>query len=164
MLDLQLFKALVRESVELPKLNLQLFAELVRKYNNSPRADNPTAPQIGAHTPENGKSTTPGVPAWLHAFFSEGVGGIEWPQGSLVYARPLVGPSDIRAKYLLAMQKHVATYKCTFCLEVHAMEGEKYIVELERALTQARDKVLAFMSVDTHFLIRLDFQTTLEVF
>lgn len=50
------------------------------------------------------------------------------------------------------MQEHVTTDECTFCLEVHALEGEKYIVEPERALTQALVKVRAFVSINAHFL------------
>ncbi|KAH8995924.1 hypothetical protein EDB92DRAFT_1942811 [Lactarius akahatsu] len=50
------------------------------------------------------------------------------------------GPSDIRTKYMLALQKHVTTDRCAFCQGVHALEGEKYITELERALTQTWNK------------------------
>jgi hypothetical protein len=79
----------------------------------------------------------PGPPAWLHDVFRFSKETIDiWsPRHSFV------GPSDIRGKYLLAMQEHVTTDKCTSCLTVHAMKGDKYIVELEREVTQARDKV-----------------------
>ncbi|KAF8262688.1 hypothetical protein EI94DRAFT_1743003 [Lactarius quietus] len=77
-----------------------------------------------------------GPPAWLGDVFSfsKKLRHLLWEPTD-----PFVGPSDIRAKYLSAMQEHVTTDKCTSCLEVHAMKGEKYIVELERAVTQARD-------------------------
>lgn len=134
--------------------DLQLFEELVRSKDNSPRAYDPFAHQIEADKPEDGGPITPSVPVWLHNLFSEGVGGIRCIADDLVDVRPLVGPSDIRTKYLSAMQKHVTRDKCTFCLEVHAMEGEKYIVELEHALTQARDKVSVLMRWYYPFLIR----------
>ncbi|KAF8262691.1 hypothetical protein EI94DRAFT_663604 [Lactarius quietus] len=80
--------------------------------------------------------SVPGPPAWLHNVFSfsKEIGDPLWSPTD-----PFVGPSDIREKYLSAMQEHVTADKCTSCLEVHAMKGEKYIVEVERAVTQARD-------------------------
>ncbi|KAF8262692.1 hypothetical protein EI94DRAFT_1743016, partial [Lactarius quietus] len=78
----------------------------------------------------------PGPPAWLHDVFRFS------KESTCLWLPmyPFVAPSDIRAKYLLAMQEHVTKDKCTSCLEAHAMKGETYIVELERAVTQARDK------------------------
>ncbi|KAH9166767.1 hypothetical protein EDB89DRAFT_2001625 [Lactarius sanguifluus] len=78
---------------------------------------------------------TQSLPAWLHDVFREELGG-----RYRALERPLVGPSDIRAKYMSALQKHVTTDKCTFCPGVHALRGEKYIAELERALTQTRNR------------------------
>ncbi|KAH9174340.1 hypothetical protein EDB89DRAFT_1952349 [Lactarius sanguifluus] len=69
---------------------------------------------------------TQSLPAWLHDVFREELGG-----RYRALERPLVGPSDIRAKYMSALQKHVTTDKCTFCPGVHALRGEKYIAELE---------------------------------
>ncbi|KAF8262676.1 hypothetical protein EI94DRAFT_663168 [Lactarius quietus] len=73
-----------------------------------------------------------GLPAWLSNVFSYSK---EIRQLNWVPALPFVGPSDIREKYRSAMKEHVTTDKCTSCLEVHAMRGEKYIVRLERAVT-----------------------------
>jgi hypothetical protein len=54
---------------------------------------------------------------------------------------PLIKPSNIREKYLEALQKYAAPDLCTFCLGVHAMKGEEYCVKLEKALARARVKV-----------------------
>ncbi|KAH9010894.1 hypothetical protein EDB85DRAFT_2160516 [Lactarius pseudohatsudake] len=43
-------------------------------------------------------------------------------------------------KYMSALQKHVTTDKCTFYPGVHALRGEKYIAELEHALSQTRNR------------------------
>ena len=50
---------------------------------------------------------------------------------------PLIKPSNIREKYLVALRMHAAPDLCTFCLGVHAMKGEWYCIELEKALAQA---------------------------
>ncbi|KAH8985601.1 hypothetical protein EDB86DRAFT_2833019 [Lactarius hatsudake] len=82
-----------------------------------------------------GGASTQSLPAWLHDVFREEIGG-----RYRALERPLGVPSGIRAKYMSALQKHVTTDKCTFCPGVHALRGEKYIAELERALTQTWNK------------------------
>ncbi|KAH8985599.1 hypothetical protein EDB86DRAFT_3216440 [Lactarius hatsudake] len=85
--------------------------------------------------PGGGGSGTQSLPAWLHNVLREEMGG--W---SRAFKSPLIGPLDIRAKYMSALQKHVTTDRCAFCPGVHTLEGEKYIPELERALTQTRNR------------------------
>ena len=75
---------------------------------------------------------------------------------------PLIGPSDIRSIYLSALQEHVYTDKCPFCMGVHLMEGENYILKLERALTEARNKVGPSFKY-RHCPVLICSQTTLEV-
>ena len=123
--------------------NSPLFEGLARGTGNLPRTFDPLAPRIDADKPGGGGAGTPSLPPWLHIVFRKVGGPLE------ALESPLVGPSDIRAKYLSALQGHVTTDKCTSCLEVHALEGEKYIVELERALTQIRNKVGA--SIRCHY-------------
>ncbi|KAH9023519.1 hypothetical protein EDB84DRAFT_1580438 [Lactarius hengduanensis] len=77
---------------------------------------------------------TQSLPAWLHNLFRGEMGG-----SLRTFISPLVGPSEIRAKYMSALQKHVTMDKCKFCPGVHVLEGENYIAELERALTQIRN-------------------------
>ncbi|KAH9018376.1 hypothetical protein EDB85DRAFT_617500 [Lactarius pseudohatsudake] len=98
---------------------------------NSLETSDPLAPQDKTR----GGAGIQSLPAWLHDVFREEIGG-----RYRALERPLVGPSDIRAKYMSALQKHVTTDKCTFCPGVHALRGEKYIAELERALTQTRNR------------------------
>ncbi|KAH9023496.1 hypothetical protein EDB84DRAFT_1678264 [Lactarius hengduanensis] len=47
-----------------------------------------------------------------------------------------------------ALQKHVTTDKCTFYPGVHTLRGEKYIAELEHALTQTRNRA-SYIPVST---------------
>ncbi|KAH9022502.1 hypothetical protein EDB84DRAFT_1580618 [Lactarius hengduanensis] len=98
---------------------------------NSLETSDPLAPQDKTR----GGAGTQSLPAWLHDVFREEI-GVRYR----ALERPLAGPSDIRAKYMSALQKHVTTDKCTFCPGVHALRGEKYIAELERALTQSRNR------------------------
>ncbi|KAF8267482.1 hypothetical protein EI94DRAFT_1321633 [Lactarius quietus] len=129
-----------------PKLRLSfpisfsMFGECVQDMFNFRGTCGILAPRIDAAKTGKGGAGVPGpgVPAWMRKVFgfSKEFKSLLWS-----FTDPFVGPSDIRAKYLSAMQEHVTTDKCTSCLEVHAMKGEKYIVELERAVTQARDMV-----------------------
>ncbi|KAH8984200.1 hypothetical protein EDB86DRAFT_162988 [Lactarius hatsudake] len=93
------------------------------------------ASRIYADKPGGGGAGSLSLPAWLHDAFRE-----EIELWSKSFESPLVRPSDVRAKYMSALQEHVTTDKCAFCMEVHALEGEEYIVKLERSLTQARNK------------------------
>ena len=112
-------------------------------YVDSPETLDPLAPRINMFGED-----APRVPAWLYNVFRKEIGG-----PIMALEIPLVGPSDIRAKYLSALREHVTTDKCAFCMEVHVMEGDKYIVELELALTQAREKVGPSSICDFPFLI-----------
>ncbi|KAH8982484.1 hypothetical protein EDB83DRAFT_1361202 [Lactarius deliciosus] len=107
------------------------FGEVVWALENSRETSDLLAPR---DKPGGGEAGTQSLPAWLHNVFREEMGG------SSRAFRPLIGPSDIRAKYMSALQKHVTTDRCAFCPGVHALEGKKYITELERALTQTRDR------------------------
>jgi hypothetical protein len=79
----------------------------------------------------------PTLPVWLHAIFTEQIEDLK--QG---FTRPLVNPSIIRARYLQALQRHAAysySGSCNFCLERHALKGEGYCMQLEQAITRARE-------------------------
>ncbi|KAH9174350.1 hypothetical protein EDB89DRAFT_1952399 [Lactarius sanguifluus] len=116
--------------------NWSQFDEVGPGLEKSPLAAfDPLAPRIYADKPGGGGAGSLSLPAWLHDAFRE-----EIELWSESFESPLIRPSDIRAKYMSALQEHVATDKCAFCMEVHALEGEEYIVELECSLTQARDK------------------------
>lgn len=87
------FENLVHCSRPKPSVrNLQLFEELVREKDNSPHVYDPIAPRTDAYKPEDGELITPGVPAWLHDLFTEGVGGIGCIADDLVGVSTLVGP------------------------------------------------------------------------
>jgi hypothetical protein len=81
----------------------------------------------------------PTLPSWLEALFTLQIRR----QENLTSA--IMKPSEIRGKYLAALQKHAAgneTEKgCDFCLRVHTRQGEGYCLELERKLARARDLV-----------------------
>ena len=62
------------------------------------------------------------------------------------YMSALMDPSSIRKKYLTALTRHAAQNDCSFCLKVHAQEGEKYCTELSQRLTRARSIPFAFMA------------------
>ena len=120
--------------------------DLEQSPENSPRTRSPLIPQIEVDRP-GASDAAPTVPAWLHDILR-------------TFDLWFVRSSSIRARYLSAMREHVSTDKCTFCLEVHAMEGENYILELERAVTRARDNVgssiRCYYRFLTHFqLLRL---------
>ena len=68
-------------------------------------AHDPIAPRTEPYKPENGELITPGVPAWLHDLFTEGVGGIGCIADDLVGVSTLGGPSDIRIEYLFGYAK-----------------------------------------------------------
>ncbi|KAH9166759.1 hypothetical protein EDB89DRAFT_185690 [Lactarius sanguifluus] len=86
--------------------NSPLFGEVVRALENSRETSDLLAPR---DKPGDGGAGTQSLPAWLHNVFREEMGG------SLRALRPLIGPSDIRAKYVSALQKHVTTDRCAFC-------------------------------------------------
>ncbi|KAH9018777.1 hypothetical protein EDB83DRAFT_172762 [Lactarius deliciosus] len=116
--------------------NWSQFDEVGPGLEKSPLAAfDPLAPRIYADKPGGSGAGSLSLPAWLHDAFRE-----EIKLGSKSFESPLVRPSDVRAKYMSALQEHVTTDKCAFCMEVHALEGEEYIVKLERSLTQARNK------------------------
>lgn len=81
---------------------------------------------------------TPTLPVWVHAIFTQQIEDLKQD-----FTRPLANPSILRAKYLQALGRHAAcSYpgRCIFCLEVHALKGEDYCAQLERAITRAREK------------------------
>jgi hypothetical protein len=109
----------------------------IRDLTNLSGTRGPLAPRIDADGHGGSEASAPTLPMWLYDVFTNEIVSA----ATMAPELRLVTPSDIRAKYLSALQKHVSKDKCTPCLEVHAMEGEKYMVELERALTQARNNV-----------------------
>ncbi|KAH9166749.1 hypothetical protein EDB89DRAFT_2001557 [Lactarius sanguifluus] len=122
--------------VKISLCNWSQFDEVGPGLEKSPLAAfDPLTPRIYADKPGGGGAGSLSLPVWLHDAFRE-----EIKLWSKSFESPFVRPSDIRAKYMSALQEHVATDKCAFCMEVHALEGEEYIVELERSLTQARNK------------------------
>ncbi|KAH9018769.1 hypothetical protein EDB83DRAFT_2528332 [Lactarius deliciosus] len=76
------------------------------------------------------------LPTWVHNLFGPLIEELKQP-----FTRPLIKPSSIREKYLEALQKHAAPDLCTSCLGVHALKGEWYCTQLEKALAQAREKM-----------------------
>ena len=89
------------------------------------------------HKPANNDKAT--LPSWLHGLFTQEITDLKQ-----CFTHSLVKPSRIREKYLAALLKHSPTqHDCPTCLMVHARDGEKYCVELEQRLTQARNPVSA---------------------
>ncbi|KAI9450607.1 hypothetical protein BJY52DRAFT_1191699 [Lactarius psammicola] len=121
--------------IESSSQNSPRFNEAVRDSENSLRTSDSLGPRIDADKPGGGGAGAPCLPARLHNVIRKEIGG-----SSRSLECPLVGPSGIRTKYISALQGHVTTDKCTFCSKVHALKGENYIVELERALTQIQSK------------------------
>ena len=79
----------------------------------------------------------PTLPSWLHDLFTQ-----EIRELTRYFTRSLIKPSSIREKYLAALLKHSPNqHDCPACLMVHARHGERYCVELEQKLTQARNQV-----------------------
>ena len=50
------------------------------------------------------------------------------------------------------MRPHAAPDRCTFCLGVHAMQGEWYCVQLEQMLAQALEKASAALAFRKYHL------------
>jgi len=78
----------------------------------------------------------PTLPSWLHDLFTQEIRELK-----LYFTHSLINPSRIREKYLAALLKHSPNqHDCPACLMVHARHGERYCVELEQKLTQARNQ------------------------
>ncbi|KAH9022505.1 hypothetical protein EDB84DRAFT_495565 [Lactarius hengduanensis] len=84
------------------------------------------------------KSSPPTVtlPTWVQNLFSPLIEELKQ-----AFTSPLIKPSSIREKYLEALRKHAAPDLCTSCLGVHALKGEWYCMQLEKALAQAHEKM-----------------------
>jgi hypothetical protein len=85
--------------------NLRLYEEILLDVVYSPETLDPLAPRIDKDQSGGDGEDDPSVPAWLHNVFREEIGG-----PMLALASPLVGPSDIRAKYLSALQSEACYY------------------------------------------------------
>ena len=72
------------------------------------------------------------LPTWVHDLFKQQIKELKED-----FTRSLVSPSSIRAKYLEALRRHVASGRCSNCLEQHAWKGEDYCVKLEQAIARA---------------------------
>ncbi len=84
----------------------------------------------------DGDNDEPTLPSWLHDLFTQEIGELKD-----YFTRPLIKPSTIRDKYLAALLKHTPNQRdCPACLMVHARNGERYCVELEQKLTEARNQ------------------------
>ncbi|KAF8262667.1 hypothetical protein EI94DRAFT_1687838 [Lactarius quietus] len=78
----------------------------------------------------------PTLPMWLHSIFSQQIEDLKQD-----FTRPLISSSIIRGKYLEALRSHAAgSGACAFCLKIHTLKGEDYCVQLEQAITDAREK------------------------
>jgi hypothetical protein len=80
----------------------------------------------------------PTLPVWVHAMLTQQIEDLKQD-----FTHPLVNPSNVRAKYLQALRSHATdpySGRCNFCLERHALKGEDYCVQLEQAITRAREK------------------------
>ena len=85
-------------------------------------------------TPTN--KDEPTLPSWLHDLFTQEIRELKRH-----FTGSLINPSSIREKYLAALLKHSPNqHDCPACLMVHARHGERYCVELEQKLTQARNQ------------------------
>lgn len=78
------------------------------------------------------------LPNWLYQFLSRSRDDLELK----VFTHPLDIQSRIREEYSKALHTHI---DCKTCLAVHATRGSEFCAELERKLTQARDKVGSFI-------------------
>ncbi|KAI9441849.1 hypothetical protein H4582DRAFT_2074020 [Lactarius indigo] len=87
-------------------------------------------------------SPPPTLPTWVHNLFSPLIEELKQ-----AFTSPLIKPSSIREKYLEALRKHAAPDLCTFCLGVHALKGESYCTQLEKALAQAREKASSALAL-----------------
>ncbi|KAH9024489.1 hypothetical protein EDB83DRAFT_2679040 [Lactarius deliciosus] len=94
--------------------------------------------------PKHPKKSPPTLPTWVHNLFTPLVEELKQ-----AFTSPLIKPSSIRDKYLEALQKHAAPDLCTFCLGVHALKGESFCVQLEKALAQAREKMPVVLDTAT---------------
>ncbi|KAH9166771.1 hypothetical protein EDB89DRAFT_2232722 [Lactarius sanguifluus] len=94
--------------------------------------------KIWVDCPKRPKSSPPTVtlPTWVHNLFGPLIEELKQ-----AFTSPLIKPSSIREKYLEALRKHAAPDLCTSCLGVHALKGEWYCMQLEKALAQAREKM-----------------------
>ncbi|KAI9450615.1 hypothetical protein BJY52DRAFT_1155096 [Lactarius psammicola] len=83
-------------------------------------------------------STTDALPMWVHDCFTQQIEELKQD-----FTRPLTNAAIIRAKYLEALRRTASgpSGPCTFCLNIHAMKGEDYCVQLEQAISRAREKV-----------------------
>ena len=71
-------------------------------------------------------------PSWLTDLFQERLTELD-----RAFTKPLPNTSNIREKYLSALQAHVASYECITCPEVHTMDGETLCKEIENRLSLA---------------------------
>ncbi|KAH9166761.1 hypothetical protein EDB89DRAFT_2075482 [Lactarius sanguifluus] len=100
--------------------------------------DCPRRPKTSQPKTSPPKTSPPTVtlPTWVHNLFSPLIEELKQ-----AFTSPLIKPSSIREKYLEGLRKHAAPDLCTFCLGVHALKGEWYCMQLEKALAQAREKM-----------------------
>ena len=77
------------------------------------------------------------LPNWLYQLLTRIRDDLELK----MFTHPLDIHSRIREEYLKALHAHL---DCKTCLAVHATHGSVFCAELERKLTQARDKVGSF--------------------
>ncbi|KAH9018770.1 hypothetical protein EDB83DRAFT_2679634 [Lactarius deliciosus] len=89
-------------------------------------------------TSDQSKKSPPTLPPWVQNLFSPLIEELKQ-----AFTRPLIKPSSIREKYLEALRRHAAPDRCTFCLGVHAMNGDWYSIRLEQALDEAWEKASA---------------------
>jgi BTB/POZ domain len=89
---------------------------------------------VGCPSASTSQSNRP-LPTWLYQVLS-------WKDlKSQVFTHPLPTPSNIRARYLRAVQAH--DY-CTFCLRVYAKKGSNFGLQLQRMVAIALEKVHLF--------------------
>ncbi|KAI9441847.1 hypothetical protein H4582DRAFT_1935393 [Lactarius indigo] len=91
--------------------------------------------KIWVDCPRHSKKSPPALPPWVYNFFSPLIEEL-----NQAFTRPLIKPSSIREKYLEALRRHAAPDRCTFCLGVHAMNGDWYCIRLEKAPYDAWEK------------------------
>jgi hypothetical protein len=101
-----------------------------------PEQSQPNSPSIFTFGSIPTDKDEPTLPSWLHDLFSQEIRELK-----RYFTHSLINPSNIREKYLAALLKHSPNqHDCPACLMVHARHGERYCVELEQKLTQARNQ------------------------
>jgi len=79
------------------------------------------------------------LPPWLQYFFADQI-----IRSKLHFTQGFINPCSIREKYSAELLKHSPQpSSCSFCLMVHAHEGDRYCAVLEQELANAQNQASA---------------------